>query len=101
VGNLSAPVDLAGGGTLAENRAYYDTFASGRVFTALPNVTGTAYARIQLYVQATATVALDFHTNTPTLEEVGVGTVAAAFSLAAGWHKFDFERINGQWIVTQ
>lgn len=101
VGNLPAPVDLAGSGTLAENRSYYDTFASNRTFTALPTVTGTAYSHICLYVEATAPVDLDFHTNTPTLEEVGVGTVAAAFSLPAGWHKLDFERINGQWIVTR
>ena len=101
IGNIPAPRQLFDGNSLDENLAYVETFSGNRQFTALPEQTGLKYSKIVLYAKATAAVDLDFHTNTPTLEEVGVGTVAAPFTLVVGWNIFTFERIAGEWIVAR
>ena len=99
IGNVPAPRELFAGSSLDENQAYVDEFAGNRTFAALPTVTDPKYSKIVLYAKATAAVDLDFHTNTPLLEEVGVGTVVAPFTLVIGWNIFTFERIAGNWIV--
>lgn len=99
VGNLPAPVNLAGGTTLAENTAYYDVLNAHRTFDTLPTTTGDAYSHIRLFIEATATFHADFFTNNPTLEEVGVGTITSHFTLDKGQHILDFHRVNSKWMV--
>lgn len=101
IGNLPSPIPLSEGSSLAENRGYYETFSSNRVFAALPENTETQYSQIKLYAKTVAAVNLDFHTNTPFLVEAGVGPVTAPITLSQGWHILNFERINGEWIFSR
>ena len=107
VGNLPAPTNLSGANVFSANRSYFERLGGNRVFNQLPSDTtgdgnaDTNYAIIKYYVKANVALTLDFHTNNPTLDETGVGTVAAPFNLAPGWHCFTFERIDGEWIVSR
>lgn len=107
VGNLPAPVSLSGSNAFTANRSFKEQLTGNRVFNALPaDTTGdgdpdTNYAIIKYYVKATVPLTLDFHTNNPTLDELGVGTVTAPFNLTVGWHCFSFERIDGEWTVSR
>lgn len=96
-GDFFAPSDLAGATALLANTYYFDTFSTGRVFSALP--TSLGYAKIKIDVKATVSVNLDFHTNS-TVYQSGAASLTpltAAVTLAAGYWELVLTYVNGAW----